>query len=62
MERYKVWSMSGDTGETQFTLEHEARVRADTRVEAIEKAMVEVKQREPDQSVENWDWCATRLP
>ena len=62
MESYKVWSMSGNPSETQFNLEHETRVIAYDRHEAIEKAMVDVKRREPDQVVENWDWRATKLP
>lgn len=65
MDNYKVWSMSCNPAETQYNLEHEARVHANNDREAIEKTkktIGEVKNREPQQVVENWIWRATKLP
>lgn len=62
MAMYKVWSMSSGRKELEFRLEHEARIRAQTRIEAIEKAMCEVKKKKSSDSVESWAWMATPLP
>jgi len=54
--------MSCNQNNTEYKLEHELRVTAENRAQAIAKAMNSVKENSDNTKVEGCSWMATKLP
>ncbi|MBX2825584.1 MAG: hypothetical protein KTR33_12695 [Gammaproteobacteria bacterium] len=62
MDAYKVWSMSCDKRHSNYRMEYETRVTANSRDEALKLVKNQYQRSSGDTSARGINWMVTKLP
>jgi len=62
MDAYKVWSMSCDKRQSDYRVEYEARVAAESYDEALRMVMGQYEQETREPLCSTTNWMAVKLP